>query len=373
MFRSLTIALFLLGSFTSQGRAAPGGDAANPGGADLPALQTEARRAEQSVAPLYQRRIALEAEASRLSDNIERLRRAPAGVRRDLELQTALAQSKSKTDELERVQTELRWREPGLTALRRHMVRVIDQMLDGGGTNANRFQLEQLRSATIAVLVSPALPLQIVRERDGGNNVADPLDGPRELRAKADLLRDSGDKLRRESQRIAKHLDGIERRKHLRERAGALDEDLFGEMQSNRVVSRAQGTTVATVSGGRSSGSADASKANGAPESTPPVGAPNQGGNTFGSPVADNGAHETGTGTVTTVSPPSRTGEYTVLRNLVDPATLDELRQADAIDDSERQARALKKAQTELESRAKELERRAKVLDGRAEEIKRQK
>ena len=372
MFRSLAIALLLLGSFTSLGRAAP---AAQNLGSDLPALQAEARRAEQAVAPLYHRRLTLEAEAGRLADTIERLRRTPAGVRRDLELQTALAQSKNKTDELERVQTELRWREPGLTTLRRRMVRLIDSLLDAGGTNANRFQLEQLRSATIAVLVSPALPLQIVRERDGGNNVADPLDGPRELRAKADLLRDSGDKLRRESQRIAKHLDGIERRKHLRERAGALDEDLFGEMQSNRVASRAQGTTVATAGGSRGTASSDSSKTTGGPTAAPNANGstPNQAGaGAVGNPVAD-GSHETATGTTTTVSPPSRTSESTVLRNLVDPATLDELRQADAIDDSERQARALKKAQSELESLAKELERRAKVLDGRAEEIKRQK
>ena len=94
-------------------------------------------------------------------------------------------------------------------------------------------------------------------------------------------------------------------------------------------------------------------------------------------PTAGNGAtggNGSTTGTTTSFgSSPGRTTESTVLRNLVDPATLDELRRADAIDDVDRQTRALKKAQAELESLAAELDRRAKALDGRAEEIKRQK
>jgi len=63
----------------------------------------------------------------------------------------------------------------------------------------------------------------------------------------------------------------------------------------------------------------------------------------------------------------------TVLRNLVDPATLEELRRADGGDDLERQVRALKKAQGELEGMAAELERRARSLNTRADELKRQK
>ena len=355
MLRALFIAVCLVG-LSGSGRAAP----SDP--ASLLALEAEVLRADHTMAPLLERRTRLEDEAKKLAAAIDSLKRSPSGVRRDLELQSALAASQAKTDELDRVQSELRWREPGLKELRRRLVRVIDELLQAGGqSEAQRLSLDRLHTATVALLVSPALPLRIVRDDGKESRVADPLDGPRELRAKADLLRDSGDKLRRESQRIATHLDGIERRRHLRERAGALDEDLFGESTSNRVAGRAQNTVAANTKTATAGGAT----------TTQGQGVPNP---AFDSPTQPAPGTPTGVGT-----PPApaiataRTSETTVLRNLVDPATLDELRAADAIDDTDRQTRALKKAQAELDSLAKELERRAKVLDGRAEEIKKQK
>jgi hypothetical protein len=62
-----------------------------------------------------------------------------------------------------------------------------------------------------------------------------------------------------------------------------------------------------------------------------------------------------------------------VLRNLVDPSTLDELRRADSSDDLERQVRALKRAQGELDGLARELEKRARALSSRADELKHKK
>jgi hypothetical protein len=63
----------------------------------------------------------------------------------------------------------------------------------------------------------------------------------------------------------------------------------------------------------------------------------------------------------------------TVLRNLVDPATLDELRRSDSGDDLDRQLRALRRVQGELEGLAKELDRRAHDLSTRADELKHRK
>jgi hypothetical protein len=63
----------------------------------------------------------------------------------------------------------------------------------------------------------------------------------------------------------------------------------------------------------------------------------------------------------------------TVLRDLVDPATLDELRRSDAGDDLDRQLRALRRAQGELDTLAKELDRRAHDLSTRADELKHRK
>src|SRR5688572_5277876 len=221
----LCLGLGLCASVSGPAMAAPAQAVSLP---EVDGLRAELRKAEGAVTPLYDRRKALDSEATRLAAQIDALKQKPAGVRRDLDLQASLAASKTKTDELERVQAELRWREPGLAELRRRLVRAIDKALEGTQPEATRLELERLRTANVALLVSPALPLQIVRDRSAA--LVDPLDGPRELRQKADLLRDSRDKLRREALRIAGRIDSVERRRHLRERAGAVDEDMFGEL-----------------------------------------------------------------------------------------------------------------------------------------------
>ncbi|MCU1283402.1 MAG: hypothetical protein JWM53_6948, partial [bacterium] len=80
----------------------------------------------------------------------------------------------------------------------------------------------------------------------------------------------------------------------------------------------------------------------------------------------------TGSGGGTTLGT-NNGGDTTVLRNLVDPATLDELRRSDGGDDLERQLRALRRAQGELNGLAGELDRRARALSQRADELKHKK
>jgi hypothetical protein len=342
-----------LGTLAGVGTAAPVA-VADPA-ASLQALRLELTKAQAAVEPLYAQRQKLEDEAQRLAASIDAAKKRREGVARDRALQTLLAQSKDKTDALEQVQAQLRWREPGLAELRRRVLRGIDAALDGRALpEATRLDLEHLRVATVAMLTSPMLPVQVVRDPRAA---IDPLDGPRELREKADLLRDSGDKLRREVKRIAGRLDNVERRRHLRERSGALDEDLFGESTSNRRVAR-----VGDSGGNGTSTSVSSDHAS-----------PTQTTGTGGAVNTAPGATPTlGSGQQPSTPTTGRT-DTTTLRNLVDPATLDELERADSIDDTDRQARALKKAQTELESLANELDRRAQALDGRATQLKQQK
>src|SRR4051794_22942584 len=72
--------------------------------------QTEARRA------------LLESQSRDLGAEIERLKSEPPGVRRDLKLQSELAAQKAKSDELERIGTELRARAAGLAGARRKLI-----------------------------------------------------------------------------------------------------------------------------------------------------------------------------------------------------------------------------------------------------------
>jgi hypothetical protein len=198
-----------------------------------------------------------------------------------------------------------------------------------------------------------------------GKVAVDPLDGPRELKEKADLLRDSGDKLKREVARLSARIDDVERRRHLRERAGAVDEDWFGEATSNRKFARTG--TVASSNNGKTQNTADTTPTTNNPAPAPPGSGALGDGRGGGTAPSGNFSGETNT------SGSSRATDSTVLRNLVDPATLDELRRADGGDDLERQVRALKRAQGELEGLAAELERRAKSLSTRADELKKQK
>jgi hypothetical protein len=227
------------------------------------------------------------------------------------------------------------------------------------------------RQATRARLEREAqgLAAAIDREKAAPAATVDPLDGPRELREKADLLRDSEDKLRREVKRLAQRIDDVERRRHLRERAGAIDEDWFGESNYNRRMARSS----STLNAGGAQGEARGPNADSSQAAPPAAGA---GGPTAGG-VTGGGAPGPGAGpSFGGAADPSRAGggdASTVLRNLVDPATLEELRRADGSDDLDRQLRALKRAQGELEGLARDLGKRAKTLSDRAESLRKQK
>jgi hypothetical protein len=388
--RPLAAALLLAGLVSASGLARA--DAYG----DVRAQQAEVQRLDGERAQLEGRRVRLEHESRELGAEIEQLKRQSAGVRRDLRLQDLLAGAKARSDELERVAAELRWRASALEGARRKLIAACDRALAGTLPEARRLELARLRTvaATLVATGAPG-PLGV------GRAAADPLDGPRELSEKADLLRDSEDKLRREVQRLATRIDDVERRRHLRERAGAIDEDWFGEAVSNRKFAR----TTTTPGGATASTQAKTETPTTAPTAgrtaTDP-GAANGfatggGGPAAAAPAPGVAGTQTPAPTAMPTAPPpsntapggslsdaefggnvgnsggSPTATATVLRNLVDPATLDELRRADGTDDLERQVRALRRAQGELEGLANELGRRARTLSRRADELKTQK
>ena len=139
----------------------------------------------------------------------------------------------------------------GIASLRRRVVRAIDFVLDLEGavapSEATRPRASSaIATTTIASLASPAIPLQIVRELREAT-VANVLDGPRELRSKADLLRDSP----RATSPSAKHAASRAASTTWNvgatfgSGAGALDEDMFGEDRVRR-------RRIATASNGSS-------------------------------------------------------------------------------------------------------------------------
>jgi hypothetical protein len=352
---------------------------------DLAADQRAVGQLELSRLDVDGRKRQLEHDSEELAAQIDRVK-VDSGVRRDAKLQELLAAQKAKSDELERLASEARGRASMLAGARRKLIADCDRALAASSlAEAKRLELARLRTTQAAALATPDKPLGVARAAD------DPLDGPRELQDKADLLRDSGDKLRREVQRLAQRIDGVERRRHLRERAGAVDEDLFGESVSNRRSPRVASTTFGGTNrngsgdaaqgspgspapttgtgGGGSGGSGGGSGGVGPPGGT--GGGPTGGGAPGGSGGSNGGGGSTGSGGGTLGA--TGGGDTTVLRNLVDPATLDELRRSDGGEDLERQLRALRRAQGELTGLASELDRRARALSQRADELKHKK
>jgi hypothetical protein len=346
--------------------------------ADLAAGQRAVGQLDFARDDAEHRRATLEQQSQALAADIERVKGEAGGVRRDLKLQELLAAQKAKSDELERMAGDLRGRTSLLAGARRKLIADCDRALAAQLPESKRLELARLRTAQAAALAQPDRPIGVARAAN------DPLDGPRELQDKADLLRDSGDKLRREVQRLAQRIDGVERRRHLRERASAIDEDLFGESVSNRRSARVASTTFGTGRGGGTT-AGDAANAPGtqAGGGSPAPGAPGTGSGGAGGPttggggsggaggggVTGGGSGAGGSGSGGALSG----GEAAVLRNLVDPATLDELRRSDAGDDFDRQVRALRRAQGELQGMATELDRRARALSQRADELKHKK
>jgi hypothetical protein len=325
-------------------------------------------------------RVALEAQSQEAAAQIEKLKDQPAGIRRDAKLQELLAAQKATSDELERVAGDLRGRTSLLAGARRKLITDCDRALAGQLPEVQRIELARLRTAQATMLALPDRPLGVARAN------ANPLDGPRELQDKADLLRDSEDKLRREVQRLSARIDGVERRRHLRERAGAVDEDLFGESISNRrsprIASSAGSTDRGTQAGGAAPPAVPAPITGG--NGGTGTGGGGGGGGTSGGGAGGPGPPAVGGGGGLTNTPPpspvipsfgsgATSDTATVLRNLVDPATLDELRRSDGGDDLDRQVRALRRAQNELTGLANELDRRAKSLSSRADELKHKK
>jgi|GEM_PF-5592179 len=331
MLFALVLAIGVAASARAHGQQLPAVDAA----------RAELRKREATRAELDQERARLAVHSQELVAAVDREKREPAGVRHDLRLGDLLAAAKAESDKLEAVAVELRRRSTSVSDGRRALVVACDRALATELGAARRLELARLRTAQVTLLAQVGSQGKVVSGVD-----VDPLDGPRELLEKADLLRDSGDKLRREVQRMALRIDDAERRRHLRERAYAVDEDLFGDATYSRRT--AQPSRSATVS------------ERGAADNAPAAATPSP-------------SFAGGTGGVTANPSPSASEPAVVLRNLVDPTTLEELRRADGSEDFDRQVRALRRAQTELEGLARELDQRAQTLSSKAATLRNQK
>lgn len=313
-------------------------------------LGAELTRLDGARAEVEGRRAALDRKNQEEAREIERLKGEPSGVGRDYRLGQLLASAQERALELDRLQADLRTRDEALAASRRRLLAACDRALEEGKLpDARRVEIARLRAVEAGRLAGSAPSGGVAIARP----VADPLDGPSELGEKADLLKDSEDRLRREVDRLGRRIDSVEMRRRLRERAGAVDDDLFVESDTGRRTLRVTPLAAVPHTAGGAGDAKDGAQ-------TPTAGSPN------GPPPGGGSLGFGSTGGETFADP-----RYGVsLRGVIDPSTLDDLRRAEAGADLEGQLRALHRMQGGLKSLADDLGRREGDLRKRAREIR---
>lgn len=283
-----------------------------------------------------------EAEHGKRVAQIERLKAEPPGPVRDLRLESLLAQAKEQGDELSQQALALQKRSDSIVTLQKQLLALCNRALATGEslTATQRVRVLQLLTA-LSEQLHGDVPNR-VRDLSQKSEVLteQPLqsDEPQWLRERADLLRDVADKLARETEKLAERRVALVSRQRIRQRAAAVDEDLFAEQATAR-----RGTVAQTTREGASAKDA----------------APMAGGPSAPSPPAFDASSGS------TVSPQVRSG--------VDPAALDALLRADVSKEGNAQAAVLLRAESELKQLAIRLRNRAAELEKQAQAASRQK
>jgi len=269
---------------------------------------------------------------------IARLKRQRSNVGRDLQLKRALRTSQQLASRLTRLRNQLR-------TLHQQLLTAYDRALSSAKTAAERARwharrrrlLERRRAASRTRIVT--------------SGKASPLDGVDDLEAKADLLKDSEEKVRRQLRRVERRFKALARRAKLRRHGRAADDGPFVEDSPRRLAGKRQRSATPK------SGAEDRNNYDGDPQSPP---APAPGAGLHGDAVAPS---EAGGGAV---GPRSST----TLRPALDPSTLRALAQAGKKGTLKQRLAALKKARARLAQLAATLAKRAKKLQGKARKLR---
>jgi len=187
--------------------ALAGGLTANA--ADLRPVRDEVRQLEHLEQGLQDQASAIRADIEKLSNEITTLKSKRRGFRDNLRLQDLLAQTRELSERLTRLDRRIRAAEQAAARARSVLTEQLDtkirgiqrQLSEAASRDAARRlveRLEELRQERASLLARKA-PSRVPR---APRVLADPLDGPSELRAKADFLKDSADKLREAAEEL---------------------------------------------------------------------------------------------------------------------------------------------------------------------------
>ncbi len=345
--------------------------------ADAGDLEDRQRRHDR----LTDHRGRLEGQLSEQSQRIRRLKAQPAGVARDFQLEAALRTSRQLATRLTKLQGRIH-------AARKRLAAAYDRAI-------------QQADAKLKVVLRRRRA-RLGRKRQGANtrivtgDRSSPYDSPEDLEEKADLLKDSEEKVRRQLRRLQRQLARLQHRARLRRHARAAEDNPFVENAPRRTsrVSAARkpqepassGGAAATTNGPTSEGDDSAARAGGgtAPPPAPPAsdydGKSNSGEQSPADPSSD---MATGLGGASSPAPqPTGSGSWSgvgdssrdaagvsisvTIRDVIDPSLLRKLGQVVRGGEVKARITVLRRATSKLGQLAGRLSKKARSLRQRA-------
>jgi hypothetical protein len=286
-------------------------------------------------AALVAERVRLRAELDRVNAEIDALKRGKRGMREDYRLRARLADAE---------------------ALARRLSKIDAQLGPEAGGRAPRGPL---------IGDEPTLVTS---------------DGPAEMDAKADILADQARRVETEAQTLGQRAQQLRARQDLRRRVGQMEHDPFSMLEGSkrRTATTTPGASPASSNSSSFAGSRAADQAGPAPPSgaigqTTPT---TMGGGGTALPPSPNVSVTTGSrGVASPVAAPVPAGGAlgatdsalpAQLRDLLDPATLGEIRRLEASGAPGANLEALERAVAALRARAQKLESQSQALRSKA-------
>jgi hypothetical protein len=338
------------------------------------ALAQPARTGKRTGGPdlLQQRHDRLTAHRGRLEGLLEtqvkrisRLKAQSPGVRKDFQLRRALRDNQQLATRLSKLQEQIR-------STNSQLVDAYDRAIANAQSKAERARL-RLRRDRLSRSANARSRI-VTREK------ANPLDSAEDLEEKADLLKDSEEKVRRQLRRIQRQIVRLSRRARLRRHSSALDDAPFVEdaprlrriskapTKSSPTAERAEPAPPSPADGKYHFDDQDSSTA------APPSGAlaadaESSGEPSPGAPAAGGGSW-TGNAPANDPSAGLSNASGDAITGVMDPNILRELEQAQKSGNLKDRLTALKKARRRLEQMARRLGTQAQDLRKRAKAVK---
>jgi hypothetical protein len=325
------------------------------------------------VSTLERRRSLLESHRRRLETllsaqvrRISRLKQQQAGVRRDFQLRRALRENRELASRLTKLQKRVR-------ELNQHLLQVIDSAIARAKTKKGKDQLLKYRQKIARRFITRATRI-VTSEK------ASPLDSPEDLEEKADLLKDSEEKVRRQLKRIKQQLSRLRRRSKLQRHSRSVDDSPFIESSLRRIVRSQRSEKLDSYSPKNQTNkeAVDTNNRTPAPAGDDNLDNAGEGSDSSNSVGGDNYTEKPPLTSDSTAKPFPSSGLLTgnkgrmttipgvIVRGVLDPSILVELRRANKSGSLRARLKALEKAKKKLEQMAKALNMQSLKLRQRA-------